>query len=158
MSESSSNALTDDGDSGDKCHSLQKQSTKTGIKANFNYQKRQNFVYETLKIQKLERLLKVSYDALSENFEISIKTVKRPWKPVRAALLNGDTKVDVGVQRKGNYERKKRKEMKRNNTDTIKAIYFTYRRSLRAMQIALEKTGVGSLSTLRRIAKENKAF
>ena len=74
--ESSSNSLSDDGESDDKCDSLQKRST---VKAELNDEQRQNFVYETLKIQKDVRLPKGSHDTLSAKYKISVKTVKRLW-------------------------------------------------------------------------------
>ena len=57
--ESSSSSLSDDGESDDKCDSLQKRST---VKTELNDKQRQNFVYETLKIQKGARLPKGSCD------------------------------------------------------------------------------------------------
>ena len=114
-------------------------------------------MYETLKIQKDARLPKGSHDTLSAKYKISVKTVKRLWQPVRAALLNGDTKVDISVKRKGNCGRKKknRKEI----TDAIKIIRFKDRRSLRTMQVALKRKGVDvSLSTLSSIGKKCKTI
>ena len=82
-------------------------------------------MYETLKIQKDTRLPKGCHDTLYTKYKILIKTVKRLLQLVSAALLNGDTKVDISVKRRGNCGRKKknRKEI----TDAIKTIHFKNR-------------------------------
>mgnify|MGYP003343482808 CR=1 FL=1 len=81
-------------------------------------------------MQKNARLPKGIHDSLSAKYRMSIKTVKRLWKPVRIVLLQGHTSVDISVNRKGNCGRKKmdRKEI----LEAIKTVHFKDRKTLRS--------------------------
>ena len=110
---------------------------------------------DTVKLQKKGRLPSGSHDALAAKYRISITTVKRLWNPIRKSLLDGSLGlININNKRKGNCSRRKKDHQE--ILDAIKAIHYKERRSLRSLQVSLEKKGIKvALSALSLIGKEN---